>query len=289
MSMTVRPEALLARPESPALQVGISCFSTLGCPELSLTETADLAHKFHIPHLELRALENSVDLPNLLSTFPGGWKGALSFLHEFNLSPRILGTSFKLIGNTPEQWEELFTFARLAQDLETPWLRVFSGGAWGTSLTRGDYETAAASVQRWRQEKARHQWRADILLETHDSFSASAPCQRLLERLDQPIHFIWDSHHTWRLGCETPEQTWSALSLYIRHIHVKDSIGVPSARHPFTYVLPGEGEMPLADAFALLSRDGFLGTVSLEWEKMWHPYLPTLSAALTACREKGWL
>lgn len=287
--MIARPEANAAQADLPALQTGISCFSTLGCPELSLVETADLAREFHIPHLELRALENSIDLPSLLTSFPGGWSGALDFLHAQNVSPRILGTSLKLIGNTEEQWNELLAFAELAQDLEAPWLRVFSGGTWGVPLTSEDFDTAAASIGRWRQMRARHNWRTDLLVETHDSFSASAPCRRLLDLLDLPVSFLWDSHHTWRLGGEAPSESWSVLAPHVRHVHVKDSIGVPSARHPFTYVLPGEGEMPLQEVFDILSRDSFVGTVSLEWEKMWHPYLPPLSTALAACRERGWL
>ncbi len=132
--MIVPPEtgALLARPEFPALLTGLSCFSTLGCPELSLEETAALARRFHVPYLELRTLENRTDLPVLLAAFPGGWSGVRDYLHERDLSPRVLGTSFKLIGSSAAQWEELFAFARLAQDLEAPWLRVFGGGTWGT-------------------------------------------------------------------------------------------------------------------------------------------------------------
>jgi sugar phosphate isomerase/epimerase len=69
---------------------------------------------------------------------------------------------------------------------------------------------------------------------------------------------------------------------------MKDSIGIPSARHPFTYVIPGEGEMPLRDVLDLLRRDRFNGAASLEWEKMWHPYLSPLSSALEASRRLGW-
>ena len=228
-------------------------------------------------------------MPVLLAAFPGGWSGVRDYLHERDLSPRVLGTSFKLIGSSAAQWEELFAFARLAQDLEAPWLRVFGGGTWGTPLTAEDYKVAVAVVQRWRREKEKHGWRADLLVETHDAFSASVPCRRLLDLLDEPVNFIWDSHHTWRLGHESPDETWSALAPYVRHVHIKDSIDVPSARHPFTYVLPGEGEMPISAVLETLSRDAFFGAVSLEWEKMWHPYLPPLSEALTACRQKGWL
>ena len=72
------------------------------------------------------------------------------------------------------------------------------------------------------------------------------------------------------------------------HIHVKDSIGIPSARHPFTYVLPGGGEFPAQPLFDALRTDGFKGPVSLEWEKAWHAYLPSLDEALASAARRGW-
>jgi sugar phosphate isomerase/epimerase len=69
---------------------------------------------------------------------------------------------------------------------------------------------------------------------------------------------------------------------------VKDSIGKPSARHPFTYVLPGDGEMPLAETLAVLRENNFSGCVSLEWERMWHPYLPPLRNALVRLKTQPW-
>jgi hypothetical protein len=35
-----------------------------------------------------------------------------------------------------------------------------------------------------------------------------------------------------------------------------------------------------------LRADNFAGPVSLEWERLWHPYLPPLDVAL-ACAEKN--
>jgi sugar phosphate isomerase/epimerase len=127
-----------------------------------------------------------------------------------------------------------------------------------------------------------------MLLETHDAFSASAPCAELMRRLDAPLEVIWDSHHTWRLGGESPADSWACLSPWARHVHVKDSIDKPSARHPFTYVLPGDGQAPLAEIVGLLRAQQFAGVVSLEWEKLWHPYLPPLRAALIQLQAQPW-
>ena len=126
------------------------------------------------------------------------------------------------------------------------------------------------------------------MLETHDAFSASGPCCELRARLREPIGIIWDSHHTWRLGGESPHESWSQLSQWIRHVHVKDSITKPSARHPYTYVLPGDGEMPLSQVVEVLGEHHFTGTIALEWERLWHPNLPPLREALTRLQAQPW-
>lgn len=275
------------RPSAVAASIQ-PCFSTLGCPDYSLERVAALALEFDVPFLELRVLENRLDLPEHLQNFPGGWSGAREFLKERGLEVRVLGTSFKLVGHDRKQWEELRKFAELAEALGAPYLRAFGGGTWGQPLSPADYQDAAAAAARWEDERRRRGWKVNLLVETHDAFSASGPCLRLLELLSTPLDFIWDSHHTWRLGGEDPLRTWELLAPRVRHVHIKDSINVPSARHPYTYVLPGEGQMPARAALAALEQGGFSGAVSLEWEKMWHPYLPPLPEALQAARHCRW-
>jgi sugar phosphate isomerase/epimerase len=118
------------------------------------------------------------------------------------------------------------------------------------------------------------------MVETHDSLLTAAAIARF-QAAAPATAILWDAHHTWRKGGEDPLVTWRAIHSGVVHVHVKDSIGVPSARHPFTYVLPGDGEFPAAPLLATLQADGFAGPVSLEWEKQWHPYLPSLDTALT--------
>jgi sugar phosphate isomerase/epimerase len=264
------------------------CFSTLGCQNATLEEVAQLASRFRIPLIELRSLEGRMDLPALLASRPGGWPAAKQTLVERGLSVRVLGTSFKLVGNESANWRELFDFASLADALDAPYLRVFGGGKWGTLLTPSEEAQAVRTVREWESGRGARGLRAQILVETHDAFSSSAPCVRLIEQLGEPVHFIWDSHHTWRLGLECPAETWQALAPHIRHVHFKDSIDTPSARHPYTYVLPGTGRMPGLEVRRVLEQGGYSGAVSLEWEKMWHPYLADLPVALEAADASGW-
>jgi sugar phosphate isomerase/epimerase len=263
--------------------------STLGCAELSLPEICELLTEFGLPDLELRAVDGRMDLPQWAAD--KGWTPAraAALLAKHEIRFRVAGSSFKLVGHTESSRAEMLAFSEWANSWGAKYVRVFGGGTWGQELTEADYDQAIQAVHWWHQEKSRRSWRIELLLETHDAFSASGACRSLLTRLDEPVGVIWDSHHTWRLAGESPRESWSQLSPWVRHVHIKDSVAKPpSRRHPYSYVLPGDGEIPLGGILAVLRQHHFTGTVSLEWERVWHPYLPPLREALTRLRAQPW-
>ena len=284
---------MIAQPDSDSKPAAtkrefLTCYSTMGCPELDLAGVIELAQRHDIDCLELRSLENTTDLPSYFAASQGGSAAARGLLEAASKPARVLGTSFKLVGDNQAGRDALLAFARLAEELGTPYLRIFGGGAWGKPLVEADFQNAVEVLEWWNAERTANGWRTDMLIETHDAFSATPPLLELFDRLGRGTGIIWDSHHTWRLGGESPAETWTALRPHIKHVHIKDSTGLPSARHPYTYVIPGTGEMPLREVMSVLRRDGYDGAVSVEWEKMWHPYLPDLSEALGAASVQGW-
>lgn len=263
-------------------------FSTLGCAELTFPEICELAGDFRMDGIELRGIAGRLDLPQYCQE--SGWTPArmLEACRRQRTRLVVAGSSFKLTSSREKDRAELLQFCAWADALGIPYVRVFGGGTWGQPLGEADYTRAVEVMSWWRAERLARGWSVELLLETHDAFSGSAPCLELMERLPQPLPLIWDSHHTWRLGGETPAHTWSRLERWIRHVHLKDSIDQPSARHPFTYVLPGAGQMPMDEVIALLRTSGFRGFVSLEWERLWHPYLPPLREALLQLQKQPW-
>jgi sugar phosphate isomerase/epimerase len=261
----------------------------MGCPELSLPEACALAFQFSIPAIELRSLNNTVDLPGLF--FEARWTPEVvrTLCAQYKVRIASAGSSFKLVSSDPVERAELAKFCAWADPLGIPFVRVFGGGKWGTPLGDSDFQTAEGNVHWWRREKSARGWRLELLLETHDAFACSEACLELNSRLEEPLNLIWDSHHTWRYAGESPRDSWLKIGRFVRHVHFKDSIDKPSARHPYTYVLCGEGQMRLADTMTVLRENNFNGGVSLEWEKLWHPYLPPLSVALEQLRQQPWL
>jgi sugar phosphate isomerase/epimerase len=83
--------------------------------------------------------------------------------------------------------------------------------------------------------------------------------------------------HTYRVGGENPQDTFKALRGRVGYAHVKDAVYEPS--HPqamqdgWHYVLPGQGQLPLAQSIALLRANGYDGWLLFEHEKRWHPEL----------------
>lgn len=268
-------------------------FSTLGCPDLSLEDVLVLGGRFAMDAVELRSLAGTTDLPAHFAAHYGSPEALSEHLAALrrglrpgaagNPSIVALGTSFRLVGAGPGDRDALLAQALWADGLGVPWLRVFDGGREADAVELAE---AAAALAWWREERRRRGWSVDLMVETHDSLLDAARLARAAERLPG-LGILWDAHHTWRKGGEDPLVTWAAIGDRVVHVHVKDSVAVPSARHPFTYVLPGRGDFPMGPLADTLRRASFRGVVSLEWERLWHPYLPPLDDALEAARN-GW-
>ena len=261
----------------------IPAFSTLGCPEASLDEVVALATSEGIGAVELRSLASSTDLPAHFEKVYGTPAALAASMRSKNVRIVALDTGFSLANSAPQDRDQFLRFVPWAETLGVPWLRVFDGGSPADDTTT---HAMTASWSWWETTRAEHGWRVDAMIETHDSLVTTPAILGFLTKCPS-AKLLWDSHHTWKKGGEDPVATWRAIKARVVHVHVKDSISAPSARHPFTYVRPGDGEFP-ADALLDRLRTEFTGVVSLEWERLWHPYLPPLADALTSARNHRW-
>jgi sugar phosphate isomerase/epimerase len=196
----------------------------------------------------------------------------------------VLATSLRL-GHPAEADREAFlACVPWAEAMGVPWLRVFDGlgAAAGNSLS-----LAAETLSWWRRLRLEKGWKADIIVETHDGLVSAGAIDRFCS-LDPGVRLLWDAHATWRATGVAPHALWPGIARHVSHIHVKDSVGRPCGAFPYTYVLPGQGDFPMAPLLQALARDGYSHAVSLEWERHWHPGLPPLEDALAAAAESGW-
>jgi len=263
-------------------------FSTLGCPELTLGETCSLAESYGKLSVEARTLEGTANLPELFKAQFGTPDRLTAFMGEQSVAIDFLDSSLKLIGNDEAARGEFLEFIPWAEALGVRWLRVFDGGKVVEALTNEEIDQARETLDWWSRLRESSGWKADMAIETHDALVYGNARNQLLDRADTPIHFIWDSHHTWKKSEDSVSQSWEQLKSLAVNVHVKDSVSKPSARHPFTYVQLGEGEFPLDETLNMIDRDNYTGNVSIEWERQWHPYLPPIETALEKARELKW-
>ncbi|MDB5537991.1 MAG: sugar phosphate isomerase [Devosia sp.] len=250
------------------------CFSTLGCPDLSVHEAAELAQTYGIEAIELRVISGSLDIRQALAAEFGDPATFARWLENTPISIVGLGTSARLFGDG--NLGELEQFLPWAEAARVPYLRIFDGGE---TLSDSDYAQAGEKLSNWQAKRQRRGLAVDLMVETHDALAHPAQLSEFVTRLPAAA-ILWDAHHTWAKGGADPVATWRSIAPYVVHVHVKDSVLRADGRH---YVLPGQGEFPMAALLPLLEA-AKPTPISLEWERHWHNELPPLDQALHAAR-----
>src|SRR5207249_12209568 len=161
-------------------------------------------------------------------------------------------------------------FIDLASTLSAPYVRVFGGKAQSDNAPVPDDPTkarVAAGLRELGQYAGPKS--VTVIIESHDHFTSSATLKDVLKAADsEHVGLLWDAHHTFATSNEDPESTVKQLGQWIRHTHLKDSIGSGEDRK---YVLTGRGNVPVTRQIAALRSIGYKGFYCFEWEKLWHP------------------
>ncbi|MCW4020620.1 MAG: sugar phosphate isomerase/epimerase, partial [Candidatus Bathyarchaeota archaeon] len=158
----------------------------------------------------------------------------------------------------------------LAANLDTHVMRIYGGHVPEGYTVETMMPILVENLRKIGEEAEEHD--VTLALETHDDWTDSALCARVMAEVDHPrVRVLWDLHHPFRLNGELPEVTYGNLAPYLVGIHVKDSILDDEGRS--RYVLLGEGDVPLKRMLDLLVQGGYDGYATLEWEKRWHPEL----------------
>ncbi len=251
------------------------CFSTLGCSEMNLHKVADLADRHDIAAVELRTLSGTVDLISALTAEFANPAGLGAFLAGRNLEIVALNTSAKLFESPA--LSALDTFIPWAEAAGAAHLRIFDGGK---QLGADDMKRAVTLLDHWQAIRHSSGFNVDLMIETHDVLADPEQLAVFVE-LMPTVRILWDTHHTWARGADLG-LVWDRIARNIVQLHVKDSTTDSDGRRH--YVLPGDGDFPMAELISLLRQNERHIPLSLEWERHWHPELPSLEDALIAAR-----
>ena len=251
-------------------------FSTLGCPQWSWSQILDFATTHGFPALELRGLQDKIDItqhPELAAARLADVKRQLA---DRGLSVVCLGASARMHDLDSAQLDEAGRFIDLAHALGTPYVRVFGDKYVDGEPREATRERIAANLVKLG-ERAYNQG-VTVLIESHGDFTDSRSLRDILERVSMlGVGLLWDAHHTFVASREEPQHTVRQLGRWILHTHLKDSVPQRTDRR---YVLTGTGEVPVRQQIEALAAIGYRGFYSFEWEKRWHPEIEEPEVAI---------
>jgi sugar phosphate isomerase/epimerase len=246
-------------------------FSTLGCPVWSWKTILETADRLGYAGLELRGIAGEMDLTKVPELTGSGLAGTKKDLAALGIVITDLGASARMHekdkATREKNLDEGRRFIDLAQALSVPYVRMF-----GDKMPPDESkEEVLKRVIEGFQQMAAHAKPAGVtvLIESHGDFTGSADLEAIIRGVgSDAFQLLWDAHHTFVLGKETPAETWKNLGRYVRHTHLKDSRPEGNERR---YVLTGTGEVPVREQVRVLVNGGYRGYYCFEWEKKWHP------------------
>ena len=249
-------------------------FSTLAFPDATLAETTSLGRSWGYAGIELRLIDGQL----IDSSIPAAERVRVKQMIAAARLPIVcVGSSILLTAD--DAGSELGRFLELANDWESPLIRVYGGPLAEEPRARRTQIEAAAGVLQEAVPLAERLGVA-ITIETHDSFSASSVVAELLAMVDSRwVGALWDSHHPHRMG-ERPAEVYEHIGPRVLHVHVKDARRSVGHKGGWQLVPLGEGEVPVREIIGLLAARGYGGYISVEWEKYWHPEIEGPEIAL---------
>lgn len=257
----------------PAAQLPIAV-STLGCPKWDWNTIVGNTSQWGFAALELRGIQDQMDLPKCAEFSGTRLKGTLRDLSAANLAVSDLGASAQMhepdAAKRARYMDEARRFIDLAHEMRTPYVRVFPN----QFVPGEDKSVTFARISEGLHELGEYARPAGVtvIVESHGEFRRGVDLIPILEGAkSKNVAFLWDAHHTCVEG-EKPADTFQQLGKYTRHTHLKDSLPIPGKpKEDRRYVLTGTGDIPVKEIVRVLASNGYKGYYCFEWEKRWHP------------------
>lgn len=255
-------------------------FSTLGCPDWALDQVIDFAAKHHYQGIEVRGILRQLDLTKCKEFSKENKSATLKLMDDKGLHFSNLGASCNLHmadpGERKKNLDEARSFVDLAQDFKCPYVRVFPN-----NFPKDQDKNAAMDlIGKGLLELADYAKGSNVsvLIESHGDLLWIEDLEKVMKASEHPhVGMVWDATNMWIKTKESPTLAYQKLKKYIRHTHIKDAKMVDGK---IRYVLLGQGEVPIFEAIDVLTKGGYQGYYSFEWEKHWHPEIEAPEVAI---------
>ncbi len=245
-------------------------FSTLGCPDFDWPEIYAMAKDFGFSGIEIRGLGDDIFAVKAKPFQEKNIEKTMEQLSKLRLEIPCLstGSSLKFPDKIEETKEEIREYMDLAVKTSTPYIRILADL---TAEPQGEVDdelviSALKELAPYAEERD-----ITLLVETNGVYTDTARLRKVLEEVaSDNVAALWDVHHPYRFGGESPETTVQNLGAYIKYAHVKDSVMEDGK---VSYRIMGEGDLPMDEIMMALRSINYEGYVSLEWLKRYAPDL----------------
>lgn len=246
-------------------------FSTIACPNFTWQEIYSMAKDFGFNGIEIRGLGNDIFSVNAQPFKEQNIDATVAKLRSIDIEIPCLtsGACLRWADKLDAAFEEIISYAKLAQKLGTPYIRVL-GDLNAAPDGEVDDEVVIGALK--KLVPAAEEYNVTLLVETNGVYSDTKRLADLLDRVNsRKVAALWDMHHPYRFHGEAPETTVNNLGEYIKYIQVKDS--VMDASGNVVYKIMGSGDIPVRKMIDALKTINYTGYISLEWLKRWAPEL----------------
>jgi len=241
-------------------------FSTLGCPDFSWTDIYSMAKDFGFDGIEIRGLGNEIYAVKAQPFTESELPQTIKKLSELRLEIPCLssGCCLKFAEDEEKNFKEIVEYITLASKLGTPYVRILGDLE---PAPEGDVDDAVVLAALKRLVPVAEEKGVTLLVETNGVYSdTSRLCSLLNNIASYAVGALWDVHHPYRFAGETPGKTIQNLGVYIKYVHIKDSVVEDGV---IRYRMLGEGDLPIDDIMLALRSINYEGYISLEWVKRW--------------------
>jgi len=252
-------------------------FSTLACPDWTLSEITAAAKDLGYDGVEIRGLGDEMYAPKLKIFDTDNIDKTQKKFRDLKLTIPILssGASLGLYTQKDCAPTESADYIALAHKLGVKYVRVlFTHDAYPDG---GDKELFKSAYSKLCAQSAK--FGVTPLIETSGMLSDTKLLKKLIGGIDTDNKgVLWDVNHTARYNNESVDTTLANIGQYIMHVHLKDSLiekGKPA------YKMLGFGDIPVKEAVKKLKASGYNGYYSLEWVKRWHSDLQEAGIVLS--------
>lgn len=266
-------------------------FSTLGCPDFDWTDIYSMAKDIGFNGIEIRGLGKDIFAVAAKPFTEAQLPLTAKKLSELRLEIPCLssGCCLKFADKKEENHIEILQYIELAAKLKTPYIRILADL---DPQADGEVDDEVVLTALKRLIPIAEAKGVTLLVETNGVYADTKRLCNLLNHAESDaVGALWDLHHPYRYAGESAGQTVQNLGVYIKYVHVKDSVMEDGK---ICYRMMGEGDMPIDDFMNALSSINYDGYVSLEWVKRWAPDLsdagivfPQFANFMSRYMEKG--